>query len=110
MSRDNRTYPQNFIRDLLGLSLPLLKVWTTPIELGGIDLFVERSLYAEQFFVCRELIPAAIGGTRAERYIINVCPKSYGGRRIGSVGSPGGQLSFLSKTGFVTNIGVGLEG
>jgi hypothetical protein len=41
MNGDNRTYTHNFVCDLLGLSLSLLKVRTTSIKLGGVDLFIE---------------------------------------------------------------------
>ena len=71
-ARDNRTYTQNFVRNLLGLSLPFLEVRATPIKLSGVDFFIERGLDAEQFFVRRKLIPAPVRGARAEGYIIAV--------------------------------------
>jgi len=108
--RDNRTYTQNFVRDLLGLSLPLLKVRATSVQLGGVDFFIERGLDTEELFVCRELIPATIGSARAEGYIIAVRPKGYTRRRARSIRSPSGQLPFPSKTGLIADIGIGLEG
>ena len=107
---ENTTYIHDFVRNLLGLSLPLLEVWTTVIKLGGVDLFIERGFDTKKFFVRRELIPATVGSTRAESYVIGVCAKGYGGRWVRSIGSPSGQLPFLPKTGLVADICVGLKG
>ena len=112
MSRDKLTYTHDFVRNLLGFSFPLLEVRDTTIKLGGVDLFIERGLDTEQFFVSRELIPGTIGSTRAEGYIVAVCAKGYGrcGCGAGSIGSPSSQLPLLPETGLATDICVGLEG
>lgn len=107
--RDNTTYTHDFIRNLLGLSFPLLEVRTTAIKLGGVDLFIERGFDTKQFFIRGELIPATVGSTRAEGYVIAVCAKGYGGCWIGIIGSPSSQLPFFPETGLVADICVGLE-
>lgn len=109
-SRENTTYTHDFVRNLLGLSLPLLEVRDTTIKPGGVDLFIKRGLDTKQFFVRRELIPGTIGSARAEGYIVPVCAKRYGGCGVGSIGSPSSQFPFLPNAGLVTDICVGLEG
>ena len=107
------TYAHNLVRNLLGLSLTFLEVRSTPIELSGVYLFIERSLNTKQLFVRRKLIPTNTAGAGTKGHIVTVCAEGYGGRSIGRVrgiGSPSSQLPFLPRTGFVTYISVGLEG
>ena len=60
------TYTHDFVRNLLGFSFPFFEVRDTTVKLGGVDLFIKRSLDTKQFFVRRELIPSTIGSARAE--------------------------------------------
>ena len=110
MSGNNTTYTHDFIRNLLGFSLPLLEVRDITIKPGGVDLFIKGGFYTKQFFVGRELIPGTIGSTRAKGDIVAVCAKGYGGCGVGSIGSPSSQLPLPPKTGLVTDICVSLEG
>ena len=104
------TYTHDFVRNLLGFSFPLLEVRDIAIKLGGVDLFIKRSLDTKKFFVRRELIPSTIRSARAEGYIVALCTKRYGGWGVGSIGSPGSQFPFPPNAGLVTDICVGLEG
>jgi hypothetical protein len=102
-----RSSTNNFIGNPLRSPLTLLKIWRTPVQLGGIDIFVEASFDPEELFVNRKLVPrdVAIGG-RPEGIIIPQPTDTI----IATAGHPSLQVAFATSIPFtLTDIGISAE-
>lgn len=98
-------YPDDLVRNTLGLALTLLEIGGAAIELCGVRILIKARLNAKEFFIDVELVPVSVG---ASSECLVVATELRGGRGI-SGRLPCLELAFARGGLLLADIGIRSE-